>query len=104
MTQNVTFILKLLTGEEIIAKVTGEENDALFLERPLQIYHMPDEKTGKMSMGLMDFMPYAEDGSFAIPRTGIAVISLPKESLLNQYKEITGDIIIPSNRVQIATL
>jgi hypothetical protein len=98
---NEIFILKLLTNEEIIGKV--EEAEAmLFVKNPIQIFQMKDPNTGEMKLGMADYMPHAEDSNIIIMKTAVCTMSIPREALMNEYKQITGDIIIPSSKIQLA--
>lgn len=90
-------ILKLNSGEELLTEVL-EKNGIYLCSDVLQILSYPDEESGQLRMGLMEFMPYAnKEGGVAIP-TNMAIIAIPSDDLLNKYQEKFGKIITPSSK------
>jgi hypothetical protein len=94
------FLLKLVTGEEIIGK-TEESETMFFVKKPIQIFQFPDKESGKMKMGIGDFMPHVENTNVMILKNAIAVIAVPREEMIQQYREITSDIILPDSKIQL---
>ena len=81
-------ILRLKSGEELLAKVTMAESSYMLEDVSLII---PTEK----GIGLMDFMPYSDipENGFVVDEDFIAWIVNPSEGLLNKYKTIYSKII-----------
>ncbi len=93
------FILKLVTGETLLTKVE-EDAEMFHLVKPLQIFESPDPATGKLGIGLADFMPYAS--GHGVMKSSVVVLALAQEGLANNYREAIGDIILPSTQIQLA--
>jgi hypothetical protein len=95
------FLLKLVTGEEIIGK-TEESETMFFVKKPIQVFQFPDKESGKMKMGIGEFMPHVENTNIMVLKTAIAVVAVPRDEMIQQYKEITSDIILPDSKIQLA--
>lgn len=93
-------LLKLISGEEIIGTVEKEEQGKIYLKNAVSITYHPTED-GKMSAGFAPHMPYAE-GIIILWSYSIAFSANVKEEMLNEYKRIFGEIIVPKPGLQIA--
>ncbi|UTS52051.1 hypothetical protein [Synechococcus phage BUCT-ZZ01] len=85
-------LLKLVTGEEVIATVEDHGN-MYFLTDALQIIPTMNEKGG-MHLNVMQFMPYLEDG-IPVSKASVVLFGVPKKNLMDQYKEYFGKILTP---------
>lgn len=91
-------LFKLISGEELIAKVImrglmTEIQDAVTL-----VYHQVGD--GKMSVGFAPFMPYANDKSIKLNPSSIASEADPKDQILGEYNRIFSNIVIaPANSI-----
>jgi len=87
-------VLVLANGDQILGEVT-ETAGAYLMVNPLQILTQPDESTGQMRMGIVEYLPFCktEDG-IAIP-TGTAVVAIPGDEILAHYNQRFGKIITP---------
>lgn len=86
-------LIKLISGEEIIATVVEDTVDTVSLKDTVTIAYHPTGE-GKMSAGFAPHMPYA-DGPIILFKNAIAFRSSIKEDMLNEYKRIFGGIITP---------
>jgi hypothetical protein len=96
MSQTNTDILVLIlaNGDQILAEVQ-EQTGAYIATNPLQILTRPDESTGQMTMGIVEYLPYCDTSAgLAIP-TGTAILAIPSQDLKNHYAERFGVIIAP---------
>jgi len=94
-------IVKLISGEDIIANVSEELEEAglLVLSKPLQIMMVPNGQN-QFGIGLAPYCPYAKDSIVPI-RSG-AVISIfdPETEMLNEYNSRLGSgIIVPESKI-----
>ncbi len=94
------FILKLVTGETLLTKLE-EDAEMFHLLKPLQLFESPDPATGKMALGMADFMPYAS--GHGIMKAGVVVLGLAQDALANNYREAVGDILLPPTQIQLAS-
>ena len=84
-------ILRLTSGEEILATVTEEETE-FKIEKPCLI--LP---TGNQSIGLAPWLPYADhDGPITISKNFILFSIKPHDELMNEYSTAFGSgLVVP---------
>jgi len=85
-------LIRLQTGEDLIADVLADENDNLKLENPCMVYVRPSGNSA--NVGLTRWMPYAEDKIFTIEKRWIVVIANPAEDMANEYNKAFGSGIV----------
>jgi len=87
-------VLVLSNGDQLLAEVT-ETGGAYLATNVLQILTQPDENTGQMRMGIVEYLPYCDTSAgIAIP-TGQTIVAIPGEEILNHYNARFGKIITP---------
>ena len=60
-------VLKLITGEEVIARVTEEKNNLITLEKPMTLQMIPpNTSTGQMGFALVPWMKAAKNKKVTI--------------------------------------
>lgn len=91
-------IIKLISGEEVIAKV-DESAGAFALGKPMAILQYPDEATGQMRMGFVPYSHLCEEDSVIILKNGVLSIGQPVAQIKQQYQNVIGDIIVPDNKI-----
>ena len=82
--------LKLLSGEEVIGKFFDKNGVATTLKDVASIVMMPGASHGQVGLGLMPFLPYAEDAKFGFAREHIMVEFEPGVDMLNNYNRMFG--------------
>lgn len=85
-------IFTLINGQEIIAKAIGENPGSINTKNPMAIVQT------KEGMGLMPYSFMMKE-EVLFTSSAIAAFGEPIEELLNQYKEHTGEIIVPENKI-----
>ena len=66
MTNDVK-VLKLITGEEVIARVSEERSDLITLEKPMTLQMMPpNTSTGQVGFALVPWMKAAKNDKATI--------------------------------------
>lgn len=91
--QNTPYVrvLKLVTGEEIIAKIVEDNDSELSLCKPLQM------AMGQHGPQLANFMLMADPSkNIMIKKAAILATSQPVKELENQYESITSGIALPA--------
>jgi hypothetical protein len=91
------FVIRLISGEEIIATVLGDDmevQDGFILKDIAQII-MPEP--GRI--GLMDFMSYAEKNNVFLRESSITFMLRPVNELLQNYQRMFGNIVTPEKRI-----
>lgn len=96
-----TVIVKLLSSQEIIAKLVNETPTELGLESPLMIQPIRNPQTQELMLGLVPFS-FAGDvaGTVTINKAHVLCVLPPEEALSTQYlSAISGIMIAPAGSV-----
>ena len=83
-------VLKLTTGEEVIARV-GQEVDNIILEKPMTMAPVPGQTPGQMGFAMVPWMMAAKGDSIQISLSHIVVETEAKSEIEKNYlASITG--------------
>ena len=83
-------VLKLTTGEEVIARV-GQEGDNIILEKPMIMAPVPGQTPGQMGFAMVPWMMAAKGDSIQISLSHIVVETEAKSEIEKNYlASITG--------------
>ena len=85
-------VLKLITGEEVIARVTKEENNLITLEKPMILKMLaPNTTTGQVGFALMPWMQAAKNERVSISTEHIIAEDEGSEQTQKNYLQlVTG--------------
>ena len=85
-------VLKLITGEEVIARVSEEHNDLLTLEKPMTLQMIPpNTSTGQMGFALVPWMKAAKNNKATISIDHVLVTDEASDQPEKNYLQvITG--------------
>ena len=84
-------VLKLITGEEVIARVTEEENNLLTLEKPMTLQMMPPTSTGQVGFAMVPWIKAAKNDKTTISIEHVLVTDeASKQTETNYLQVITG--------------
>lgn len=82
--------IKLVTGEEVIAKVTDHDQNKITIQKPLVIMMSPQ------GLAFGTFVPTMDQSKgIEIDIRNIVVIGLANEKVVNEYKNATSPIKTP---------
>jgi len=83
-----TKLIRLTSGEEVIANVTKEDDSVVEFNKPIVLI-----PAGEGKLGFMPFMPYtkAEDG-LVISKQFVVFIVDPMDDLIEQHRQATSAI------------
>jgi hypothetical protein len=85
------YILKLKTGEEVVARVSEGENDTLILNKPMLLQAMPTQEPGQMGLLTLPWIMASSDTSFTISSDQVMTKGKPKKDMESQYlSQATG--------------
>jgi|TARA_Y100000294_G_C8453102_1_gene295485 hypothetical protein len=85
------YILKLKTGEEVVARVSEGENDTLILDTPMTLQAVPGQQPGQMGLALVPWIMASSDTSFTISSDQVMTKGKPKKDMESQYlSQATG--------------
>lgn len=82
--------LKLMSGEEVVGKLVERNIEYIKLKDVASIIMMPGGQTGQVGLGLMPFLPYAENKAFHFSRSLIMIDFDPNIDMLNNYNRMFG--------------
>ena len=85
-------VLKLITGEEVIARVTEESSNLLILEKPMTLQMIPpNTSTGQMGFALVPWIKAAKNDKTTISIEHVLVTDEASDQTEKNYLQvITG--------------
>ena len=86
-----TMLLRLISGEEIIAEVEKTEN-GYSISKPVCLIPTKDG-----NLGLTHWMPYAK--ILEISDVGIAFVGIPMKEMITQYDSVFSGLVVPQKGV-----
>tara|TARA_B000000460_G_scaffold64287_1_gene43854 strand:+ start:156 stop:440 length:285 start_codon:yes stop_codon:yes gene_type:complete len=82
-------VLKLITGEEVIARVTKEENNLITLEKPMTLQMIaPTTSTGQVGFAMVPWMKAAKNEKITITIEHILVEDEASEQTEKNYLQV----------------
>ena len=84
-------VLKLITGEEVIARVSTESSDLLTLEKPMTFQAVPTNQQGQMGFALVPWLMTGKSEKITITTDHIIAQDDPKDQAEKNYlANVTG--------------
>ena len=85
-------VLKLITGEEVIARITEEENNLISLKQPMTLQMLPpNTSTGQVGFALVPWIKAAKNDKTTISIEHILVTDEASDQTEKNYLQvITG--------------
>jgi hypothetical protein len=91
---NETYAFKLVSGEEVIAKVISNEGEYLKISAPISL------TATQQGMGLVPSMFTAKpDGNFALNINSVAICADVDEHMKTKYIEATTGLKVPDKKL-----
>ena len=81
-------ILKLITGEELIARATEKENNLITLEKPMTLQMMPSTSTGQVGFALVPWIKAAKNDKTTISIEHVLVTDEASEQTEKNYLQV----------------
>ena len=91
------YLFKLISGEEMIARIIADHEHVFVVKQPVTItYHQVDDR---ITGGFAPFMPYGGEDNIRIYKTSVAAMSMtPQQRIVDEYiRATTGIQIAPAN-------
>lgn len=97
-------IIKLLTGEELLAKVLPTKgslsDDVLIMENPVRIVVMPNKIDPKTpNIGFAPWAEFSDDKEFIVDKSHVLAIMTPIKEFVNQYNTMFGGLVVPTSNL-----
>ena len=84
-------VLKLITGEEVIARVSEESSNLLTLEKPMTFQAVPTNQQGQMGFALVPWFMSGKNEKITISIDHIIAEDVPKGHAEKNYlAQVTG--------------
>lgn len=101
-------LIKLLTGEDILADVIEDDKDLLSTEvvikNPVRVIMVPSRvDPEKPQIGLAPWAQFSDDKQFTLDKFHIITIMTPIKEILTHYNSLFGGIVVPQNSLILPT-
>lgn len=101
-----TKIVKVQTGEELIAMVTenfeGDRIASYTLKNPCMVVPVP-QKGGGASIAVVPWMASVKDQSVTVPASYVMFTANPATDLANEFNSAFSGIVVPPAGLKLAT-
>lgn len=95
-------ILKLITGDDIIAEVLDTTMGQYNIKNPVRIVVMPSRTNPQTpSVGLAPWGEFSDDKQFTIQSSHVLASMKPIQEFINQYNSLFGGIVAPSSKLLV---
>ena len=92
-------VIKLISGEEVIANIDESIDGLVILKKPLQIMLIPNQNN-QFGIGLAPFCPYALGEEVPIRAGAVVSIFEPDAGMKNEYNVRFGSgIVVPESKI-----
>lgn len=93
-------IIKLLTGEELIAKVLPSSDSVVILQNPVRIVVMPNKIDPKTpNIGFAPWAEFTDDREFVLDKSHVLAIMNPIKEFATQYSSMFGGLVVPTSNL-----
>jgi hypothetical protein len=94
--------VKLVSGEELIGEVEGEEPGLAITLKKVVVVAMRTTQTGDLNIGFIPFAPYTGmDSSFTFELRNTIFVKDVDDKMKNQYNSLFGGIVTPPKTLLI---
>ena len=95
--KNEIKVIKMITGEEIITKMTEGEDGDLLLESPMVVQLQGSPTAGRMALGLVPWSLAGNTKKITLKSKYVLVTLPPNPDMEQSYISATTDISLPSD-------
>lgn len=90
-------ILRLTTGEDVIAKIDKDSVGNYILEKSFVVIPHQQAPGKPVQLMMSPYMPYTEDEKVTIAADKVITAVKPKKEILASYQQNTSRILTPTN-------
>jgi hypothetical protein len=95
-------ILKLITGEELLAKVLPSSTNVIKMENPVRIVVMPNKLDPKTpNVGFAPWAEFSDDKIFEIDKSHVLAIITPISQFTTQYSSMFSGLVLPTSNLLV---
>ena len=96
MTVGMIKLLRLKSGEDIVADIIGENSEFLIVKNPAMLMPVGDGRGNQVQVGLAPWMPFSTEKRFDLPGDWILLMTEPAPDIVNNYNQVFGSgIVVP---------
>ena len=89
-------VLKLITGEEVIARVSEESSNLLILEKPMTLQMLPpNTTTGQVGFALVPWIKAAKNDKTTISIDHVLVTDEASDQTEKNYLQVVTGLSLP---------
>jgi len=88
-------IVRLQTGEDVIAKLDKDTTGNYNFEKPFVIIPTQSAPGKPVQLMMTPYMPYADDDTITIAMDKVVTTVKPKKEILASYQQNTSSILTP---------
>ena len=96
-------ILKIITGEEVMAEVISEPNatsQEYAIKNPVRVVVIPSKNgVNAPTVGFAPWVEWTDEKVFTIHKAHVIVSMKPVQEFINQYNTMVGGIVAPSSKL-----
>lgn len=102
-------IIKLLTGEELLAEVLPNKSslleDAVIIKNPVRIVVIPPDPRMQFdakksaNIGLAPWAEFTDDREFVLDKSHVLAIMNPIKEFATQYSSMFGGLVVPTSNL-----
>lgn len=93
-------IVKLITGEELLAKILPSSIDILKMENPVRVVVIPNKIDPKTpNVGFAPWAEFSDDKVFEVDKRHVLTVISPIKEFINQYNTMFGKLIVPNSNL-----
>ena len=94
--ENEVYTFKLTSGEELIAKVTGSDDNYVYMTEPLSV------APGPQGMGLIQSVFTSEEGAqVTLNIKNVTMFSDTADAIKQKYIQTTTGLSVPSKKILV---
>lgn len=95
-------IIKLITGEELLAEIMPSANTVCKIKNPVRIIVMPNKIDPKTpNIGFAPWAEFSDEKEFVLDKSHVLATMTPINEFANQYNSMFGGLVVPKSNLII---
>lgn len=93
-------IIRMLTGEELIAEILEDAYETIKVKNALRIVVMPSKTDPSApTVGLAPYLQFSEDKELTLNKNCVITTATPVADFVNQYNSVFGGLVVPNSKL-----
>ncbi len=93
-------IIRMLTGEELIAEVLEDVYEYIKVKNALRIVVMPSKTDpNSPTVGLAPYLQFSDDKELTLNKNCVITLATPISDFVNQYNAAFGGLVVPNSKL-----